>query len=55
MNFYETQMEAGHLISDIDKQDLIPYMEMIVYKTVKKYIKTLASIDSGGGGIAGSL
>ncbi|MED1158527.1 hypothetical protein P4U14_34450, partial [Bacillus paranthracis] len=55
MNFYESQMSAGHLISDIDKQDLLAYMDMVVYKTVRDYVKTLAQIDSSGGGVAGAL
>ncbi|WDS60617.1 hypothetical protein BC7_00020 [Bacillus phage BC-7] len=55
MNFYEEQVKAGHLISDIDKQDLNPYLEMMVYKTAKEYITKLAQIDSGGGGSAGAL
>lgn len=55
MGFYQEQLQAGHLLSDIDKQDILAYLDMSVYKATTEYIKKLSVIDSGGGGVAGAL
>ena len=55
MGFYQGQLEAGHMLSDIDKQDVIAYLDMSVYKATTEYVRKLREIDSGGGGVVGAL
>jgi len=55
MKFYDTHIQAGQIISDIDKQDILAYTELVVYKAVTDYVKKLSEIDASGGGSAGSL
>jgi len=55
MRFYDTHLQSGQIMSDIDKQDILAYTEHVVYKAVTDYIKKLSEIDASGGGSAGSL
>ncbi len=45
MNFYKGQMEAGHLMSDIDKQNFLDYIDMMVYNASQDYVKQLNALD----------
>jgi hypothetical protein len=45
MDFYKQQMEAGHLLSEIDKQNFLDYLDMMVYNATQDYVKKLVALD----------
>jgi len=46
MDFYQSRLEQGWTLNEIDNTDIIDFVEITVYKAVKEYHKKLANLDN---------